>query len=181
MSKVIIITGSPSPASRLTGVLQEVERRLAERGISADWLHVSELPPDVLIGAKFDSPVVEEANRRVAAADAVIVASPVFKASYSGILKSYLDLLPRDAFADKPVLPIFIGGSISNLLVIDYALKPVLSALGARLLLAGAYAVDTQVVRTGEGTFTLDEELTARLAKTADALANVLQPVTASA
>lgn len=105
----------------------------------------------------------------------MIVGSPVYKASFSGVLKAYLDLLPQKALAGKPVLPLFIGGSIAHLLAIDYALKPVLSALGARYQFGGVYAVESQVARLPEGRFRLDEELAGRLSQAVFDLSSVIR------
>jgi FMN reductase len=163
MSKAVIIAGSPSGTSRLNGLLQAAEEKLHARGIEVGRIRVADIPPEVLISASFDSPEVKAANALVEEADAVIVASPVYKASYTGVLKTYLDLLPQKALERKIVLPLFIGGSIAHLLAIDYALKPVLSALGARYQLGGVYAVDTQVEKPEEGEFRLSGELAGRL------------------
>ncbi|MNZ90422.1 FMN reductase (NADPH) [compost metagenome] len=116
-----------------------------------------------MIHTKFESEAIVKANALVAEADAVIVASPVYKASYTGVLKTFLDLVPQKGLAGKIVLPLFIGGSLAHLLSIDYSLKPVLSALGARHILGGVYAVDSNVARTEDGGFVINEELDARI------------------
>jgi FMN reductase len=87
----------------------------------------------------------------VAQADGLIVSTPVYKASFSGALKTLLDLLPERALAHKIVLPIATGGSIAHMLAVDYALKPVLSALKAQETLQGIFADDSQVAYA-EGT-----------------------------
>ena len=84
-------------------------------------------------------------------ADLVVVATPIYKAAYSGVLKAFLDLLPQDGLQGKQVLVLGTGGSIAHLLALDYALKPVLSALGARHILDVVYAEDTQFVRNEQG------------------------------
>ncbi|HEX3138682.1 MAG TPA: NAD(P)H-dependent oxidoreductase, partial [Rhizobacter sp.] len=81
----------------------------------------------------------------VAQAQVVLVATPIYKAAYSGLLKAFLDLLPQDGLRDKTVLPLATGGSIAHLLALDYALKPVLSALGARDILDPVFATDSQI------------------------------------
>ena len=88
--------------------------------------------------ARFDSSFIRDALAVVEAADAVIVATPVYKASYSGVLKLFLDLIPQEGLRGKLTLPLVIGGSIAHLLAIDYALKPVLAALGGRHILGGS-------------------------------------------
>jgi FMN reductase len=91
----------------------------------------------------------------------------VYKASFSGIIKTFLDLLPQNGLSGKVVTPLFIGGSIAHLLTIDYALKPVLSALGVNHFGTSVYAVDTQITRVegsgSEPTFELHQDLKLRL------------------
>jgi FMN reductase len=81
----------------------------------------------------------------VAEADAIVIATPVYKASYTGILKAFLDLLPQDGLKDKLVLPLATGGSQSHLLALDYALRPVLQALDARQVFTSIYATSQQL------------------------------------
>ncbi|MGG6311613.1 NADPH-dependent FMN reductase [Paenibacillus macerans] len=161
--KVTVINGSPTPGSRLTAVIALTEELLVKEGLEVSHLNVGELPPEDLIHTKFESEAIVKANALVAGADAVIVASPVYQASYTGVLKTFLDLVPQKGLAGKVVLPLFIGGSLAHLLSIDYALKPVLSVLGARYILGGVYTVDSQVARTEAGGFEIAGELRGRL------------------
>lgn len=170
MNNIVFIVGSPSRGSRLTGVLNYMEEMLLKGGASVEWIQICELPAEDLIHAKWDSPAIEACNALVEKADAVIAASPVYKATYSGVLKTYLDLLPQKAFVNKRVLPIFIGGTIAHLLSIEYGLKPTLSILGASHQLSGVYVIDSQVVRTADDTYELDEEVRQRLDKAAESL-----------
>lgn len=163
MAKITVINGTPTAGSRLTAIIALAEELLTQEGIEVNHVNVGELPPEDLIHTKFESEAIVKANALVAEADAVIVASPVYKASYTGVLKTFLDLVPQKGLAGKIILPLFIGGSLAHLLTIDYALKPVLSALGARHILGGVYTVDSQVARTEQGGFTISEELQARL------------------
>jgi FMN reductase len=87
------------------------------------------------------------------------VATPIYKAAYTGLLKAFLDLLPQGAFANKVVLPIATGGTIAHLLAIDYALKPVLSELKARHILGGIYVIDKQLQFQASGQLQPDEEI----------------------
>lgn len=79
-------------------------------------------------------------------ADGLIVATPIYKASFSGALKTLLDLLPERALDGKVVLPLATGGTVAHLLAVDYALKPVLNALKAQEILHGVFADDSQVI-----------------------------------
>ncbi|MFC0214969.1 NADPH-dependent FMN reductase [Paenibacillus chartarius] len=175
MSKVAIISGSPSASSRLNGLLQTIKGELEQRGAEVHAIVVRDIPPEDLVYTRFDSPAIVEANRLVESADAVIVATPVYKASYTGVLKAYLDLLPQKALSGKVTLPLAIGGSSAHLLIIDYALKPVLAALGAEHQLQGVYATDSHVQRGEDGSFALDDEVTERLRQAAAKLAEAIQ------
>ncbi|QPA31160.1 NADPH-dependent FMN reductase [Thermaerobacillus caldiproteolyticus] len=165
MGKAVIINGSPSLASRLNGIIQYVEQRLSQEGIEIEHIRVAELPAEDLIKAKFDSEAILHTNKKVEEAEAIIIASPVYKAAYTGVLKTYLDLLPQKGLSGKVILPLFIGGTIAHLLSIDYALKPVLSALGSRHILGGVYAVDTWITRNEQKGYNLSEDLIHRLDK----------------
>lgn len=166
MANVVIVNGSPNAASRLTGMLNHAEQLLARHGIQVEAIHVAELPANDLVFGRYDKREIKAAIARVEHADAVLFASPVYKASYTGLLKLFIDLLPRDILADKWVAPVFIGGTIAHLLSVDFAFKPVAAAIGARRFAPVVYAVDAQVTRTeqnGELHFELDAELKERL------------------
>ncbi|MDH0649789.1 NADPH-dependent FMN reductase [Pseudomonas sp. GD03858] len=147
---VVSVGGSPSLRSR-SGVLLERSRDwLQERGVEVVTFQVREFPAEDLLHARFDSPQVRHFNELVAQADGLVVATPVYKASFAGALKTLLDLLPERALEHKIVLPIATGGSIAHMLAVDYALKPVLSALKAQETLQGIFADDGQIAY-GEG------------------------------
>ena len=101
-----------------------------------------------------------------------MILTPVYKASFTGVLKTYLDLLPQNSLKNKTILPIVIGGSNGHLLMVDYALKPVLAALGATHILKGTYIVDNQVTKLANNRYELDGEVKTRL----DAELNTLKP-----
>jgi len=163
MGKVVIISGSPSKTSRLNGIIRYADESLQRQGLSTRRIDVADLPAQDLISANFQSEAIREANAHVETADAVVISSPVYKGTYTGVLKTYLDLLPQKGLAGKIALPIFIGGTIAHLLSIEYGLKPLLSLLGARHILAGVYVVDTQVQWTGDGRIEIADEIRERL------------------
>lgn len=147
---VVSIGGSPSLRSR-SGVLLDRSRDwLQERGVEVVTFQVREFSAEDLLHARFDSPQVRHFNELVAQADGLVVATPVYKASFAGALKTLLDLLPERALEHKIVLPVATGGSIAHMLAVDYALKPVLSALKAQETLQGIFADDSQIAY-GEG------------------------------
>lgn len=163
MSQLLMISGSPSAVSRSSFLALELGRRLADSGHAVRTLAVRDLPAQDVLHARSDSPAVLDVIQQVAAADAVVIATPIYKAAYSGLLKALLDLLPRTALLDKVVLPLATGGSAAHFLAVDYALKPVLAALGARHVLSTVYATDAQLIATGNQSYEPDAETASRL------------------
>ena len=159
--KVLGISGSPSAASRTTWLVDHVLGLLPAG--RRQLLEVRDLPAQALVGADPRDPQVQAALVAVAEADVLVLGTPIYKASYSGLLKVFLDLLPPDGLRGKRVLPLATAGSAAHLLALDYALKPVLSALGARDFLDGIYAVEAQLPRDAQGQIHIDPELSARL------------------
>jgi len=144
--RIITLAGSPRFPSRSSALLEYARQRLSAQNIEVCHWHLQNFEPEDLIYARFDSPALKTFTEQLADADGVIVATPVYKASFSGALKTLLDLLPERALERKVVLPLATGGSVGHLLAVDYALKPVLNALKAQEILHGVYADDSQVL-----------------------------------
>jgi FMN reductase len=142
---VLLLGGSPSAPSTTWRLLQLLGERLAALGHRTVALQVRELPAQALLRAETEDLALREALAWVAEADAVVVGTPVYKASFSGVLKTFLDLLPQDGLAGKLVLPVATGGSQSHMLALDYALRPVLASLGPRHILPSIYATSEQL------------------------------------
>ena len=169
---VLLIAGSPSERSRTAALLDAAGQRLVFRGAQVDTLRVRDLPPQALLLADFGNAAVIRATAQVAAADIVVVATPVYKAAYSGVLKVFLDLLPQTALKGKTVLPLATGGSPHHMLALDYALRPVLQSLGAKHILPGIYATDAQVVVNPEGGYHVADDIASRLDDAVTTLVN---------
>jgi FMN reductase len=178
---VLLVAGSPSEKSRSAALLDGVQERLRLRGARTERLQIRDLSPQALILADFGHPRISAATGRVAAADVLVVATPVYKAAYSGVLKVFLDLLPQTALEGKTVLPLATGGSPRHMLALDYALRPVLQSLGAKHILPGIYATDAQISLSGEGVYQISEDIGARLdAAVHTLITETLRPVLAA-
>ena len=153
---ILLIGGSPALPSSTGRLLDHVGRKLTAYGHRHSTLQVRDLPARALLHADTSDLAIKRALASVAAADAIVIATPVYKASFTGILKAFLDLLPQDGLAGKLVLPLATGGSQSHMLALDYALRPVLHALEARHVLASVYATSQQLVWSDAGGLTLD-------------------------
>src|SRR6266852_1938882 len=71
-------------------------------------------------------------------------ALPIYRATYSGLLKVFFDLLPPDALARKVAIAIATGGGPSHLLAVDHGLRPLLASVGALVVATGIYGTDAQ-------------------------------------
>ena len=149
-------------------------RTLALLGHRTHHLQVRDLPAAALLQADFGDAGLGAARALVAEADALVITTPVYKAAYSGVLKAFLDLLPQDGLRGKTVLPLATGGSQSHMLALDYALRPVLSALGARHVLPSIYATDAQVLWTATEGLALDADIARRIGEGVATLSDAL-------
>jgi FMN reductase len=168
--KIIGISGSPTAVSRSSWLLQRFLDTLAAQHDALNLLppvRARDLPAQALLQADFAHPELVQAIGRVAEADIVVVATPIYKAAYSGLLKTFLDLLPQDGLRGKAVVVLATGGSTAHLLAVDYALKPVLSALGAREILDTVYATDAQLPRHGTDGYASTPEIDERVSRLA--------------
>jgi len=137
-------------------------------------VRVRDLPAEDLLHARTDAPPIKNALELVERAQGVVVATPVFKAAYSGIVKAFLDLLPQFGLTGKVVLPLLTGGTLAHVLALDYALRPVLMSMGVQHVVAGLFVLDKLIERQPGGGITLDPAIAERLdAVVADYVATV--------
>jgi len=171
---IVAINGSPSASSRTRRVLEHVAAKLAAHPFDTRVIQVRDLPAASLLALDAADAGIAQALDLVTRASAVVVATPIYKASFSGLLKSFLDLLPKNGLGGKVVLPLATGGSIAHTLALDYALRPVLTALGAIQVLPGIYAAEQQVRWSEDGGLDLDADLRNRLREGTERLADSL-------
>jgi FMN reductase len=171
---ILLLGGSPSLVSSSGRLLEDIGARLELHGYRCTTLQVRDLPAQALLHADFGDAAILRAKALVEAADAIVIATPVYKASYTGILKAFLDLLAQDGLAGKLVLPLATGGSLSHMLALDYALRPVLATLAARQVLASIYATPDQLQWSEESGLSLDSAIEARVAIGVNDLASTL-------
>ncbi|MEU3269742.1 NADPH-dependent FMN reductase [Saccharomonospora sp. NPDC006951] len=151
MSRILALSGSPSPTSKTEAVLEHLSDRLRGHGHTMALAPIRELPADALLAGDARHPDIAALAGAIAGADGLIVASPVYKAAYSGLLKSLLDLLPQFALEGKTVLPLATGGSLAHVLAIDYAFRPVLHSMGAEHVIQGYFLLDRLIEVTEDG------------------------------
>jgi FMN reductase len=160
---VVTLSGSPSASSRTHLLTTWVGEWLGTRGFEVAPIDVRKMSPDDLFHARADAPAVKEAVGVIARARGLVIATPVYKAAYSGVLKVFLDLLPQLGLEGKVVLPLAVGGSLAHVLAIDYAMRPMLSSLGALHITNGLFILDKQLERIEGGGLRIEPQIQARL------------------
>ncbi|OIJ89923.1 FMN reductase (NADPH) [Streptomyces sp. MUSC 14] len=155
MATVLSVSGSPSATSRTGRLLRHLDQRLTAYGHEVIALDVRTLPAEALLGADVCHPAIVRAAEQFARADGVLIGTPIYKASYSGVLKALLDLLPQYALTGKTVLPLATGGSTAHVLAIDYALRPVLNSMGAAHIVQGWFTLDKDITVREDGSLTV--------------------------
>ncbi|TCO49466.1 SsuE family FMN reductase [Kribbella antiqua] len=156
MATIATISSSPSHPSRTDAVLDYVTKRLISHGHEVTPIVLRDLSTEPLLRGRADDPGIASAVEVLEAADAVVVTTPVYKAAYSGLLKVFLDLLPQYALKGKTVLPLATGGTPAHVLAIDYALRPVLTSLGAGAIGQGWFVLSSHIRLYDGGGLLLD-------------------------
>ncbi|WP_329026131.1 NADPH-dependent FMN reductase [Streptomyces sp. NBC_00690] len=174
MATVLSVSGSPSAASRTAHLLRHLDRRLKDQGHEVIPLDVRTLPAEALLKADFSDPAIVAATALFDRAEGVVIGTPVYKAAYSGVLKALLDLLPQYALAGKTVLPLATGGTTTHVLAIDYALRPVLSSMGAGHIVQGWFTLDKDIVVGDDGIVTVAPGTAESLTRVVDQFSEAL-------
>ena len=136
--------GRPSSTRLLADRLAEATDRalrLHDEQAAVEVVELRDLAHDVTdnLLTGFPPPALADAVRTVASADAVIAVTPVFSASYSGLFKSFFDVLDEGALAGKPVLVGATAGTARHSLVLDFALRPLFAYLRAVVVPTGVF------------------------------------------
>jgi FMN reductase len=136
------ISGSPAARSKSRTLLERALSTLAERGVTTTLIDLSALPADALL-ARRRATEVDNALGSVSRATIIVASTPVYRATYSGLLKVFFDLLPLNGLVGKTAIPIATGGSPAHQLVIDHGLRPLFASVGAVTTPTGVYGTDS--------------------------------------
>jgi FMN reductase len=146
---------------------------LADAGVTTGLLDLTEQSAEGLLGRREDAGI-ERALAELAAARVLVVGTPVFRATYTGLLKVFFDLLPPERLRGTVTLPIATGGGPAHLLMVDYGLRPLVASLGGLTTATAIYATAADFDDAEPGA-ALAERLRAAV-KEALALARALTP-----
>ncbi|WP_237210055.1 CE1759 family FMN reductase [Rothia nasimurium] len=171
---IVVVTaglGEPSTTALLGENLSEATgQALGRAGVEANFTHISlrSLAKDItnhyLTG--FPLGALATALDQVRDADAIIAVTPVFKASYSGLFKSFWDLVEDGSLAGKPVLIAATGGTARHSLMLETAMRPLFSYLKATVAPSGVFAATDD--------FGTDANLAPRVTKAATEFAQLV-------
>ena len=158
---VVTVVGNPRPGSRTAAAAASVAELLAsELGTPYridELVDLVTFAPAIFQGeraADEERAALESAVDLVSSASVIVVATPVYKGSYTGLLKSFLDVLRPQALAGAVVVPVTVSAAPSHKLLADQHLRPVLAELGASVPVPGVILEerdleDLQVVLSG--------------------------------
>ncbi|ETK33740.1 FMN reductase [Microbispora sp. ATCC PTA-5024] len=144
--------GRPSSSRLLADRLTEAVRRRLPGEAAVRVIELRDLAADIAnaMVTGFPSPRLREAIEAVTEADGLIAVTPVFTASYSGLFKSFFDVVEEGALAGMPVVVAATGGTARHSLVLDHALRPLFAYLRAVVAPTGVYAASEDWGGTGD-------------------------------
>jgi len=148
--RAVGISGSPSGSSKSRTLVEYALRQLGAAGADTVLVDLARLPANELLGRRPPGEITG-ALASVAAARVIVVGTPVYRATYSGLLKVFFDLLPQDSLLGKIGLPIMTGHGPAHSLALDHGLRPLFASLGATTVPSGVYGTNEQFVDGAPG------------------------------
>ena len=140
------LVGNPKPRSRTLRAATAVGQAIAlDRGGTLDEVIDLIDLRDVLFDIGHAR--VKEIIERLLETDVIVVASPVYKASYSAVLKAFFDHVGAGQLAGRLAVPMMVGGSPTHTLALEAHLRPTLVELGATCVTPGLYILESDIER----------------------------------
>lgn len=141
--KVVAVSGNLGTPSRTLTLTEAIVRAVSQlAGIEADVIELGKIGPLVGRSLSHLSADAEAVLTTIERADLLIVASPVYRATYTGLFKHLFDLVGQDALVEVPVILAATGGSERHALVLEHQLRPLFSFFRAHTVPTGVYATD---------------------------------------
>jgi Predicted flavoprotein len=141
--KATIVVGNPKPKSRTLKVAETlVEKLLAPGSYDLEVIDLADHTAEIFA---WPSDRMAALNARVAESDLAVFASPTYKASYTGLLKAFLDRYPANGLSGVTAIPVHTGGDLSHAMGPTVNLAPLLVELGAVVPGRGFYFVAGQM------------------------------------
>jgi len=142
--RVTAVVGNPKSRSRTFEVALECARRVAEAIGASDVeaVDLAELGPRLLV---WNDEAVQAVVERMRASAVVVVASPTYKGTYTGLLKLLFDQIPADALLGTLGVPLMLGGAPEHALAVEIHLRPLLVEVGLACPTRGLYVLESQL------------------------------------
>lgn len=137
---VVVVVGNPRLGSRTRQAAEHVVARLTGAP-PASCIELAELGPSLLSPG---DATVEAAKETVRSASLLVVASPTYKATYTGLLKLFLDHFGAGELAGLPTVALMLGGAERHVLAGEYTLKPVLTEIGCSCPAPALFLLDSE-------------------------------------
>ena len=167
--KVSIIAGNPKPQSRTLKVAQHIVEKLLEPGsFEVEIIDLAEHVDEIFT---WPSDKMASLNASVAASDMAVFASPTYKATYTGLLKAFLDRYPASGLAGVTAIPVMTGADQTHSMGPTVNLAPLLVELGATVPGRGFYFVTGQMDHLDEIVSAAADEYAANLSRLANVAA----------
>jgi NAD(P)H-dependent FMN reductase len=142
-ASLLMIVGAATPPGRLAAAIAMAAQAAGADGgdVVVDILNLAETPIEICDGRSLDAygAATRQAIARIAAAGAILIGAPVYRASFPGVLKNLLDIAPVEALQNKPVGILAMGGSPHHYLAVDGQLRQVLAWFGALVAPTSVY------------------------------------------
>lgn len=167
---VTVVVGNPKAGSRTRAVGEAIASRAAiAAGLvpddgdvpTVDTIELAELGPQLF---DWSSAPVRAATEQLAGSALAIIATPVYKATYTGLLKSFLDWFGQTGLAGVTAVPVMVGASAAHALAVEVHLRPLLVEIGATVPTRGLFVLEQELD-------SLDATITAWLEQAAPLLA----------
>jgi FMN reductase len=147
---IIALVGNPNPGGRTTRVAEAVATAIAagiDGEADVETVELATVAPHLF---EWGNEEVKALTERVAAADVIVAASPTFKATYTGLLKAFVDNYGNDGLAGCRAVPVMMGAAPTHALAPEVHLRALLVELGASVPSRGLYVLESQVDQLDE-------------------------------
>src|SRR6266851_7304374 len=146
MSEAVVLglAGSITAPSRSGALVARMLAILAGAGRHGELIQLTELPADALLGRRKD-PALDRALGLASSALILVLGTPIYRASYTGQLKAFFDLLPRDALVGSVTGLIASGAVADHALAIDHELRPLVASLAGLSAARSVYVTDADL------------------------------------
>lgn len=148
--KAVLIAGSPSAPSRSTAVLDDFGRKLALRGFAVDHHSLDRFNLEDLVRGRVESESVARFLHDVQGASGIVFSTPVYKATYAGVLKLIIDLIAPTALEGRALIAIATARLEPHLAQVDESFQRLYRFFKGSIPLPSLGLLDTQIVTAPE-------------------------------